>query len=259
MGARIGLVVFENKPQAVLAHHPGVGGAAGRRHADRVRQIYLDGVGFVVAIVCRQPHKGVGPGVAVRIDLGNVVVAPVAALREARICGHILQLAGDDGAFGGKHRLFIIIKSGASQLEGGAVRSLGMPHGGKAAEGIAPENAHIGVQRLKERLAVLRVDPDIVNGYHHAPVPGGRCVFLELHKLIIHGGRPAHGELGQIDRQVIVRPDGLRRAVGRLVHKGQAFQTQTCRVRDVPGAIGDKVAVRRLPVCGIGAFRRRSR
>ena len=233
-GARIGLVVAENKPQAVLAHHPGVGGAAGRRHADRVRQIYLDGVGFILAIVSRQPHKGIGPVVAVRIDLGDAVVAPVAALSEARICGHILQLAGDDGAFGGKHRLFIIIKNGAAQLEGGAVRGLGMPHGGKAAEGIAPENAHIGVQRLKERLAVLLVDPDIVNGYHHAPALLGQLVLLKLHQLMVHGGRPANGELGQIDRQVIVRPDGLCRAVGRLVHKGQAFQAQACRMRGVP-------------------------
>ena len=217
-----------------------------------------------MAIVCRQPHKGVGPGVAVRIDLGGVVVAPVAALREARICGHIFQLAGDDGAFGGKHRLFIIIINGAAHLEGGAVRGLGMPHGGKAAEGIAPENVHIGVHRLKKRPAVLHVEPDIVNGYHHAPAPGGQLVLLKLHQLIIHGGRPAHGELGQIDRQVIVRPDGLCRAVGRLAHKGQAFQAQACRMRGrllviAVARIGNEVAVRRLPVRGVGAFRRRSR
>ena len=82
-GIRAVIFITEIKTDLIPALHPGVAGAAGRRYADPVRQVSLDGAVF---IVFRQSHKGIGPVVAVRIDLGDVIGAPVTTLREGVPC-----------------------------------------------------------------------------------------------------------------------------------------------------------------------------
>ena len=173
---------------------------------------------------------------------------------------HVLHLARDHGVFGGKHFLCIIIVDGMVHFDDGAVCGVLMAHAGKAVEGIAPEDAHIGVQCLEKLLAVLLVDLDIVHRDQHAPgVILGRGILLELHDLIVNRGRSADRELAQIHRQVILRLNGIRSSVGRLLHKFQAFQAKARRVCDVVRAIGDELTKRRLPVGGVGAIRRRGR
>ena len=84
---------------------------------------------------------------------------------------------------------------------------------------------------LEKLLAVLLVDLDIVHRDQHAPgVILGRGILLELHDLIVNRGRSADRELAQIHRQVILRLNGIRSSVGRLLHKFQAFQAKARRV-----------------------------
>ena len=113
---------------------------------------------------------------------------------------------------------------------------------------------------MEKLLAVLLVDLDIVHRDQHAPgVILGRGILLELHDLIVNRGRSADRELAQIHRQVILRLNGIRSSVGRLLHKFQAFQAKARRVCDVVRAIGDELTKRRLPIGGVGAVRRRGR
>ena len=82
-GICVAIFITEIKTDIIPALHPGVAGAAGRRYADPFRQIGLDGAVF---IVFRQSNKGIGPVVAVRIDLGDVIGARVITLREGVPC-----------------------------------------------------------------------------------------------------------------------------------------------------------------------------
>ena len=248
---------MEAKSHIVHALHAGVAGTAGRRYAECVRQIGPDGTVFVVF---RQPHKGIGPGIAVRIDLSDVIVAPIAALGEGFPGADVLHLARDYRVSGGKHRLFIVIVDGMAHLDDRAVCGVPVAHAGKTVEGVAPQDFHIGVQCLEKLLAVLLVELDIVHRDQHTPgVVLSRCLLLELHDLIVNGGRSADREFAQIDRQIILRMYGLCLAVWRPIHKFQAFQAKARRVRGVVRTIGDELAERCLPIRGVGTVRRWSR
>ena len=100
-GICVAIFITEIKTDIIPALHPGVAGAAGRRYADPFRQIGLDGAVF---IVLRQSHKGIGPVVAVRIDLGDVnavlIARPGITLGNS-LCIQILHGRGDGGTFRG--------------------------------------------------------------------------------------------------------------------------------------------------------------
>ena len=100
-GICVAIFIIEIKTDIIPALHPGVAGAAGRRYADPFRQIGLDGAVF---IVLRQSHKGIGPVVAVRIDLGDVnavlIARPGITLGNS-LCIQILHGRGDGGTFRG--------------------------------------------------------------------------------------------------------------------------------------------------------------
>ena len=116
-----------------------------------------------------------------------------------------------------------MIVDGAAQLEGGAVRGVSVTHGGKAAESIAPEDAHIGFQCLKKLTAVLHIQYDIVHRRQHAPCAGP--ALPELHDLIVDRGRSGGSKLLQIDCQVVLHLDGYCRAVWCFVHEFHTFRT----------------------------------
>ena len=257
----INAAIIEIITDLIPALHPGVAGAAGRRYADPVRQIDLDGAAVAVAIsisiIVRQPHKGIGPVVAVRIDLGDIVVAPSAPRRIVLRRIQIFHLAGEHGVFGGKHFLRCMIVDGAAQLEGGAVRGVSVTHGGKAAEGIAPSCLKLNAQRA---IRIRAGDLDSVNACQNAP-----CAFRrQLYDLIVDRGRSCDGFPGHRGRQVVLHLDGLCSAVRRFVHRDDVFQAEFGGMHDIPLVISgalkcNKITIRHLPVCGVGAVRRRGR
>ena len=131
--------------------HPSIQRLVPRLHTDELRQIDTDriaaGSGALLPIVLRQAHKGIGPGVAVHIRLGDVNAVHLAPLGIALgngLCIQLLHRCGDGGVFRGdlggpplrhlRHR-------GAADFDGGTARLFQivfMPHGGKAVERIPP-------------------------------------------------------------------------------------------------------------------------
>ena len=253
-GICVAIFITEIKTDIIPALHPGVAGAAGRRYADPFRQIGLDGAVF---IVLRQSHKGIGPVVAVRIDLGDVIGAPITPRRIVLRRIQIFHLAGEHGVFGGKHFPRCMIVDGAAQLEGGAVSGVSVTHGGKAAEGIAPSHLKLNAQSA---ISIHAGDLDIVNARQNAP-----CAFRrQLYDLIVDRGRSCDGFPGHRGRQVVLHLDGLCRAVRRFVHRDDVFQAEFGGMHDIPLVISgalkcNKITIRHLPVCGVGAVRRRGR
>ena len=180
--------VEELEARLIRADHVGVGRAAGRDHADQIRQNGLDGA-FVFAY--RQPHKGIGPGVPIRIGLVDDARAQFLPLLDAYISDHIHRRACDHGAFSRRFPRFPIVV-GAAQLDGGAVRGVCMSHAGKAVEDIAPLAGDI---RAEFKVAVKL---NGVNRCQHAPC--AFCALRVLHKLVVSDSRSGDRFPGQHDR-----------------------------------------------------------
>ena len=207
-----------------LTAHIGIRRFVAGPNTDHLRQIDADrrsaGGGDRLPIVIRQSHKGIGPVVAVRIDLGDVIGAPITPRRIVLRRIQIFHLAGEHGVFGGKHFPRCMIVDGAAQPEGGAVSGVSVTHGGKAAEGIAPSHLKLNAQSA---ISIHAGDLDIVNARQHAPCAGP--ALPELHDLIVDRGRSGGSKLLQIDCQVVLHLDGYCRAVWCFVHEFHTFRT----------------------------------
>ena len=150
-----------------------------------------------------------------------------------------------------------MIVDGAAQLEGGAVSGVSVTHGGKAAEGIAPSRLKLNAQRA---IRIRAGDLDIVNARQNAP-----CAFRrQLCDLIVDRGRSCDGFPGHRGRQVVLHLDGICGSVGRFLHRADVFQAEFGGMHDIPLVISgalkcNKITIRHLPVCWVGAVRRRGR
>ena len=132
-----------------------------------------------------------------------------------------------------------------------------MTHGGKAAEGIAPSRLKLNAQRA---IRIRAGDLDIVNARQNAP-----CAFRrQLCDLIVDRGRSCDGFPGHRGRQVVLHLDGICGSVGRFLHRADVFQAEFGGMHDIPLVISgalkcNKITIRHLPVCWVGAVRRRGR
>ena len=99
---------LEIKAHIALAAHKGIQRFVPWLHTDELRQIDTErlaaGGGDRLSIVIRQAHKGIGPGVAVHIRLGDVnavlIARPGITLGNS-LCIQILHGRGDGGTFRG--------------------------------------------------------------------------------------------------------------------------------------------------------------
>ena len=249
---------LEIKAHIALAAHKGIQRFVPRLHTDELRQIDTErlaaGGGDRLSIVIRQANKGIGPGVAVHIRLGDVNavhIAPRGIALGNSLCIQILHGQGDGGTFRGdlgglplrhlRHR-------GAAEFDGGAARFLQhgrMSHGGKAIEVIAPSKI-----KIRGKLLASSFDLNAADGRQHAPgvLLRRRPALLELHDLVVD--RHLCGDMTVGREQVILRLDCLRAsAVGRTRHKFHLFQTYHHALGGRYALlIGSVIAVRRLAV-----------
>ena len=222
---------LEIKAHIALAAHKGIQRFVPRLDADRLRQIDPEwlaaGGGDRLSIVIRQAHKGIGPGVAVHIRLGDVNavhIAPRGITLGNSLCIQILHGHGDGGTFRGDLGVLPLRYRGAAEFDGGAARFLQhgrMSHGGKAIEVIAPSKI-----KITGKLFASSYDLNAADGRQHAPgVLLRRCpALLELHDLVVD--RRFCGNMTVGREQIILRLDSLRAsAVGRTRHKFHLFQT----------------------------------
>ena len=249
---------LEIKAHIALAAHKGIQRFVPRLHTDELRQIDTErlaaGGGDRLSIVIRQANKGIGPGVAVHIRLGDVNavhIAPRGIALGNSLCIQILHGQGDGGTFRGdlgglplrhlRHR-------GAAEFDGGAARFLQhgrMSHGGKAIEVIAPSKI-----KIRGKLLASSFDLNAADRRQHAPgvLLRRRPALLELHDLVVD--RHLCGDMTVGREQVILRLDCLRAsAVGRARHKFHLFQTYHHALGGRYALIiGSVIAVRRLAV-----------
>ena len=249
---------LEIKAHIALAAHKGIQRFVPRLHTDELRQIDTErlaaGGGDRLSIVIRQANKGIGPGVAVHIRLGDVNavhIAPRGIALGNSLCIQILHGQGDGGTFRGdlgglplrhlRHR-------GAAEFDGGAARFLQhgrMSHGGKAIEVIAPSKI-----KIRGKLLASSFDLNAADRRQHAPgvLLRRRPALLELHDLVVD--RHLCGDMTVGREQVILRLDCLRAsAVGRTRHKFHLFQTYHHALGGRYALlIGSVIAVRRLAV-----------
>ena len=146
-----------------LTLHAGGGGIAAGRYADRIRQNNLDALCFGGL---HQPYKGIGPGVAVHINLADVGPTIIRSLKESSPGRQIFHLAGEYIAFG-RLRFLIHIVDGTVHLDGRTVCGVCVAHAGKAVEGIAPPG-HVRIT-ISHGRDVTAGDIDAVYGCQHTP------------------------------------------------------------------------------------------
>ena len=231
--------------------HPCIQRLIARCYADSLRQgdtnrLAADG-GDLFFIVIRQPHKGICPRVAVRVDFGDVnavLLAPLGIPLGNGFCIQILHGRGECRAFGGDLRVFPLRHGGTAHFNGRTARLFqcgDMPRGGKAVERIAPFEIEVVLGHT------VLVDANLADRRQHTPCVGGCPVFLELDKLIVN--RRLCLDQAKGGQQRILHLDGIRTAVRRFGHKFRFYRLchhALCLFLAL-AIIGGKGAARRLP------------
>ncbi len=212
---------IESSTDIALTGHIEILRFAAGLNTDHLRQIDTDrrsaGGGDILPIVIRQAHKGIGPGVAVHIRLGDVNAVHLAPLGIALGNGRCIQLfhrRGDGGASRGDLGVLPLRHRGAAYFDGGAARSLQhgpMPHGGKGIEVITPRKNCITLSNL-----IIFFDANAADRCQHAPgvVLRRRPALLELHDLVVDCHLCGDKAVGR--QQVILRLDSVRFSIWRF-------------------------------------------
>ena len=245
---------FKREAGIAVTLHPGIQRLIARCYADGLRQgdtnrLAADG-GDILFIVIRQPHKGICPRVAVRVDFGDVNtvhIAPLGIPLGNGFCTQILHGRGEYRVFGGDLRVFPLRHGGTAHFNSRAARLFqrgGMSRGGKAVERITPFEIEVTIPVLGH---TVLVDANLADRRQHAPCVIGRCaVLFELDKLIVDCRLCFDQAKG--GQQRIFHLDGIRAAVRRFGHKFRFYRLSHHALYLFPAlVIGDKAAARRLP------------
>ena len=259
---------FECEAGIAVTLHPGIQRLIARCYADGLRQGDTNRLaavgGDILFIVIRQPHKGICPRVAVRVDFGDVNtvhIAPLGIPLGNGFCTQILHRRGEYRVFGGDLRVLPFRHGGTAHFNSRAARLFqrgGMSRGGKAVERITPLKSEITIPVLGH--AVL-VDANLADRRQHAPCVIGRCaVLFELDKLIVDRCLCLNKAKGS--QQRIFHLDGICAAVRRFGHKFCFYRLSHHALCLFALLIGDKGAARRLPdqyafLIGLGSGRNR--
>ena len=243
---------FECEAGIAVTLHPGIQRLIARHYADSLRQgdtnrLAADG-GDIFFIVIRQPHKGICPRVAVRIDFGDVnavLIVPHGIPLGNGFCAQILHGRGECRAFGGDLRVLPLRHGGTAHFNGRTARLFqcgDMSRGGKAVERIPPFKRE--VTNLLGH--TVFVDMNFTDRRQYTPCVGRCPVFLELDKLIVNRRLCLNMAMG--GQQRILHLDGIRAAVRRFGHKFRFYRLRHHALFLSPALdIGGKGAARRLP------------